>query len=90
MRLSMPGFGLILTAEFLGATGGDLTFFPLVIRDSWAANAWRPQADPQSGIAGRAISTTSQCSSSTVVWKTTPVLVNPRLSYRLRAAVLWA
>ena len=27
MRLSMPGFGLILAAEFLGATGGDPTSF---------------------------------------------------------------
>ena len=25
MRLSMPGSGLILAAEFLGATGRDLT-----------------------------------------------------------------
>ena len=25
--LSMPGFGPVLTAEFLGATGGDLTVF---------------------------------------------------------------
>lgn len=25
--LSMPGFGSVLTAEFLGATGGDLTVF---------------------------------------------------------------
>jgi transposase len=45
--LSMPGFGPVLAAEFLGATGGDLTVFET--EDRFAGVAWLAPAPWASG-----------------------------------------
>ena len=44
--LSMPGFGPVLAAEFLGATGGDLTVFQSADRFAGVVGTTCPLEDP--------------------------------------------
>jgi len=66
--LSMPGFGPVLAAEFLGATGGDLTVFETADRFAGVAGlALRPgtPAASPATTTGPGATTAGSCGSST-------------------------